>query len=62
VAQDLFLSVFARDPYNRDTWDKYRPGVLEHGGSQQTLLRMLEDFLGRPPNMNALVEDLMRSR
>ncbi|KAF4231723.1 hypothetical protein CNMCM6805_010312 [Aspergillus fumigatiaffinis] len=62
VAQDLFLSVFARDPYNRDTWDKYRRGVLEHGGSQQNLLRMLEDFLGRPPNMNALVEDLMRSR
>lgn len=61
VAQDLFLSVFAHDPYNRDTWDKYRRGVLEHGGSQQNLLRMLEDFLGRPPNMNALVEDLIRS-
>lgn len=61
MAQDLFLSVFAHDPYNKDTWDKYRRGILEYGGREQNLLLMLERFLGRPPNMNALVESISRS-
>ncbi|KGO65618.1 Peptidase M3A/M3B [Penicillium expansum] len=61
MAQDLFLSVFAHDPYNKDTWDKYRRGILEYGGREQNLLLMLERFLGRPPNMNALVESIARS-
>ncbi|KAB8232001.1 M3 family metallopeptidase [Aspergillus alliaceus] len=60
MAQDLFFSVFAEAPYNKDSWDRYRRHILEQGGSQQDLLKMLEDFLGRPPNMNALVEGLAR--
>ncbi|KAJ5943769.1 Peptidase M3A/M3B [Penicillium verrucosum] len=56
MAQDLFLSVFAHDPHNRETWDKYRRGILEYGGREQNLLGMLEGFLERPPNMNSLVE------
>ena len=62
MAQDLFLSVFAHDPYNRDTWDKYRRGILEYGGREQDLLGMLEGFLGRPPHMNALVEGITRAQ
>ncbi|KAJ5723575.1 peptidase family M3, partial [Penicillium malachiteum] len=58
MAQDLFTSVFASDPYDKDKWRKYRHGVLEYGGSQKDLLRMLENFLGHPPNMRALVEEL----
>ncbi|KAJ5508103.1 Peptidase M3A/M3B [Penicillium freii] len=62
MAQDLFLSVFAHDPHNRDTWDKYRRGILEYGGREQNLLGMLEDFLERPPNMNSLVEGIARAQ
>lgn len=61
IAQDLFLSVFSHDPCNRDTWEKYRRGVLEYGGREQNLLGMLERFLGRPPNLNALVEGIARA-
>ncbi|PYI10955.1 peptidase family M3 [Aspergillus sclerotiicarbonarius CBS 121057] len=60
MAQDLFLSVFASDPYNTDSWARYRRGILEQGGSQPDLLQMLEDILGRAPNMNALAEALAR--
>lgn len=62
MAQDLFLSVFAHDPHNRDTWDKYRRGILEYGGREQNLLGMLEGFLERPPNMNSLVEGIARAQ
>ncbi|RAL00758.1 M3 family metallopeptidase [Aspergillus ibericus CBS 121593] len=60
MAQDLFLTVFANDPYNKESWERYRRGILEQGGSQSDLLQMLEDCLGRAPNMNALVEGLAR--
>ncbi|KAJ5643693.1 peptidase family M3 [Penicillium longicatenatum] len=62
MAQDVFLSVFSDGPFNTDAWDKYRRGILECGGSPKDLLRTLEAFLGRPPNMNALVESLARAR
>ncbi|KAJ5636993.1 peptidase family M3 [Penicillium lividum] len=62
MAQDVFLSKFADDPHNKANWDKYRRGVLEYGGSQKDLLGMLEAFLGRPVNMNALGEKLSRAK
>lgn len=62
MAQDVFLSVFSEDPFNTGVWDKYRRGILECGGSPKDLLRTLEDFLGRPPNMNALAESLARAK
>ncbi|OJJ69043.1 hypothetical protein ASPBRDRAFT_209462 [Aspergillus brasiliensis CBS 101740] len=61
MAQDVFLSVFAGDPFQKDNWAKYRREILQNGGSQQDLFQMLERFLGRPPNMNALVEGLRRA-
>ncbi|KAJ5535431.1 hypothetical protein N7527_001685 [Penicillium freii] len=42
--------------------DKYRRGILEYSGREQDLLGMLEGFLGRPPNMNALVEGIARAQ
>ncbi|KAJ5708877.1 peptidase family M3 [Penicillium malachiteum] len=62
MAQDLFASVFASDPFNKEMWRKYRHGVLEYGGSQKDLLGMLENFLGHPPNMRALVEELTAAK
>ncbi|GKZ36765.1 hypothetical protein AbraIFM66950_007962 [Aspergillus brasiliensis] len=61
MAQDVFLSVFAGDPFQKENWAKYRREILQNGGSQQDLFHMLERFLGRPPNMNALVEGLRRA-
>ncbi|PYH92188.1 zincin [Aspergillus ellipticus CBS 707.79] len=58
IAHDVFRSVFAPNPYDEDTWDKYRRAILQRGGSKEDLLQMLADFLGRAPNMNALVEGL----
>ncbi|KAJ5539834.1 peptidase family M3 [Penicillium frequentans] len=62
MAQDVFLSVFSDDPFNTDVWAKYRRGILECGGSPKDLLRTLESFLGRPPNMNALAESMTRAK
>ncbi|KAE9372644.1 metallopeptidase MepB [Stipitochalara longipes BDJ] len=58
LAQDLFQSIFAKDPWDRDSWNRYRHEILEHGGSHEDNLKMLEAFLGRPPNLDALVEGL----
>ncbi|KAJ5552082.1 peptidase family M3 [Penicillium frequentans] len=56
MAQDLFLSTFSQDPFNKETWARYRRGILEHGGTQQSLLQMLGNFLGRLPNMDLIVQ------
>jgi metallopeptidase MepB len=56
LAQDLFQPVFAKDLGSRDTWDRYRSGILEYGGSQEDVLMMLEEFFGRPSNLDALAE------
>jgi len=61
-AQDLFQSVFAAEPTNLDAWNRYRRGILEYGGSYpKGVLKMLEVFLGHPPNPDALVEGLARA-
>lgn len=56
IAQDILRSLFANDPYDKDIWTKYRRQILEYGGSHPNELEMLTNLLGRPPNMNALVE------
>ncbi|KAJ5947263.1 peptidase family M3 [Penicillium verhagenii] len=62
MAQDLFLSTFAHDPYNKETWARYRRGILEYGGTQQDLLKMLESFLGRPPNIDVIIPGGLNTR
>jgi len=61
MAQDIFLSKFADDPMNKAVWEKYRREILQYGGSHPDLLKMVEDFLGRPTNPDALVEGLARA-
>ena len=56
MAQDVFLSTFSQDPSNKETWARYRRGILEHGGTQQNLLQILGNFLGRPPNMEVIAQ------
>lgn len=58
IAQDIVQTYFANDPYDKEAWAKYRREILEYGGSHSDELEMLTEFLGRRPNMNALVEAL----
>jgi metallopeptidase MepB len=58
IAQDIMQTYFANDPYDKEAWAKYRREVLEYGGSHANELEMLTKFLGRPPNMNAVVVTL----
>ena len=54
---DIFYSVFKKDPMSKAEGRRYRHMVLEKGGSQEEM-KMLEDFLGRPPSTKAFYEDL----
>jgi hypothetical protein len=56
-AQDLFLSAFASDPMSREVGMRFRRTVLEPGGSQNGM-DLLENFLGREPNMLAIYKEL----
>ncbi|KAK9386936.1 peptidase family M3 [Lipomyces mesembrius] len=61
-AKDLFDNIFSDKPYDRGAWERYRRGILEYGGSHPELLLMLEEFLGHPPNTDALIEGLGRGK
>lgn len=56
-AADIFQIVFAKEPHSQEAWDKYRRGILEYGGSRNEL-EMLEEFIGRPTNPDALLQSL----
>ncbi|GKZ90343.1 hypothetical protein AnigIFM59636_002025 [Aspergillus niger] len=47
---------FAKDPWNKQTWNEYRQIILEPGSSKKNLLRLLENSLGRASNPDALVQ------
>ncbi|KAI0149260.1 peptidase family M3 [Pestalotiopsis sp. NC0098] len=53
-AADLFESTFADNPRDQDAWDRYRRGILQPGGSRDEM-QMMEEFLGRPINPQALL-------
>lgn len=53
-AADLFESTFADNPRDQAAWDRYRRGILEPGGSRDEM-QMMEEFLGRPVNPQALL-------
>ncbi|KAI3391055.1 hypothetical protein diail_8083 [Diaporthe ilicicola] len=58
-AQDVYRTVFEKDPTDKQVWDRYRRGVLEWGGSySHGELKMLESFLGRPTNIQGLLDSL----
>ncbi|KAK3694617.1 hypothetical protein B0T22DRAFT_507275 [Podospora appendiculata] len=58
MASVLFQGSFAANPLDQDAWDKYRLTILEPFGShRKDYIKMVEDYLGRPFNAKALVED-----
>ncbi|KAH7417916.1 metallopeptidase MepB [Cadophora sp. MPI-SDFR-AT-0126] len=56
-ADDMFQSVFAKDPMNVKEGRRYRHAILEKGGSQDEM-KTLTDFLGRRPKSNAFFKGL----
>ena len=56
-AVDMWHTVFAKDPMNKEAGMRYRRMVLEKGGAQDEM-KALTDFLGRPPNNAALRYEL----
>lgn len=58
MAQDIIRTLFADNPYDKKVWNKYRRQILQYGGSHPDEMKMLTDFLGRPPRVSALAESL----
>ena len=57
-ADDIFKEVFARDPWDKLAWRRYRREILEYGGSRNEL-EMVEEFLGRTVNPRASLWNLV---
>ncbi|KAM3492039.1 hypothetical protein MY3957_004697 [Beauveria namnaoensis] len=57
-AKDAFYSQFVDDINDKQTWGRFEQYVLRPGGSLDNQLQMIDDFLGRQPNFNALAESL----
>jgi metallopeptidase MepB len=56
-AADFYETAFADNPQSRQTWNRYRKVILEAGGSRNEL-KMMEEFLGHSPRLDALVRSL----
>jgi metallopeptidase MepB len=56
-ADDIFQTVFQRNPMNPESGLKYRRLILEKGGSENGL-KLVEDLLGRKPNLLAFYKGL----
>jgi metallopeptidase MepB len=56
-AADVFDMAFAQNPRDKAMWERYRRIILEPGGSSDEL-KMVENFLGRPVNPEALLRRL----
>ncbi|PMD39476.1 metallopeptidase MepB [Hyaloscypha variabilis F] len=56
-AEELFQKNFAEDHRSPEAWNKFRRGILEYGGSRDEL-EVLEEFLGRSPTPDALLQIL----
>ncbi|KAI6834845.1 hypothetical protein KC332_g5233 [Hortaea werneckii] len=56
-ASDMFSTVFEKDPRDSNAGLRYRHTILENGSSRDEM-QMLVDFLGRRPDLNALIARL----
>ncbi|KAF2725902.1 putative zinc metallo proteinase [Polychaeton citri CBS 116435] len=54
---DMFHTVFEPDPMDREQGLRYRRTVIGKGSSEDEM-KMMTDFLGRPPNAEALYKEL----
>ncbi|EJD34813.1 zincin [Auricularia subglabra TFB-10046 SS5] len=59
-ATDMFSTVFAEDPLSPVAGKKYREEILRPGGSRDEM-DSLTAFLGRPPNAEAFLRQLLGS-
>ncbi|KAL4065047.1 mitochondrial endopeptidase [Scleroderma citrinum] len=59
-AADMYRTVFKEDPLDPGRGKLYRDQILLPGGSRDEMVS-LEDFLGRPPNSDAFLEELFGS-
>ncbi|KAK3181178.1 Thimet oligopeptidase [Lecanicillium sp. MT-2017a] len=59
TAQDIFKTVFERDPWDLDAWARYRETVLQPGGSQRDPIALVTKLLGREPDFEALAKSLV---
>ncbi|KAF5013277.1 hypothetical protein FDECE_706 [Fusarium decemcellulare] len=57
-AQDIFKTAFAKEPWNRNMWERFRFEVLQPGGGHPDMIKILEDFLGRPLDSSVFIETL----
>ncbi|KXT04893.1 hypothetical protein AC578_3461 [Pseudocercospora eumusae] len=56
-AKDVYYTKFEKDPFSREVGTKWRKIVLEPGATKD-YDKLLEEFLGRPPNNQAFLKDL----
>ncbi|KDR83280.1 hypothetical protein GALMADRAFT_239146 [Galerina marginata CBS 339.88] len=56
-AADMYATVFKADPLDSVRGKLYRDKVLQPGGSRNAL-EIVQDFLGRPPNSEAFLQQL----
>ena len=69
----MYSTVFKSDPLDPGRGDRYRRSILEPGGSREELdslkvstmrfgrfiiLNVYQEFLGRPPNPDAFMEEI----
>lgn len=59
-AADMYRTVFQRDPLDPALGQLYRSKILLPGGSRDEMMS-LEDFLGRPPNSEAFLDEIFGS-
>lgn len=59
-AADMYRTVFKRDPLDPTLGQLYRSKILLPGGSRDELVS-LEDFLGRAPNSDAFLDEILGS-
>lgn len=57
-AVDIYYTLFKDDPMNTESGIRYRDIVLKRGGSKE-ILDILTEVLGRPPNNEAFLKELL---
>lgn len=57
-ATDIYYTLFKKDPMNVESGLKYRDSILKNGGSKEVLDILLE-LLGREPNSQAFLEEIL---
>lgn len=55
----MFKTIFEDNPMNPGKGKLYREKLLQPGGSKDSM-ELLVDFLGREPNLDAFLEQLMK--